>query len=394
MAAPTPAGSSSSGGLTPTVAALAAGVTGTYQQAELQLIQDTAAIIRNGASQGQGVAGRLGMLRILQDVARRIAYRLAAQSGPLAQQVIRTAQAEGTAAAGRQLRQAAERDPRLRGILTRPVVGDGPTALGEWAANAIQLDLQSKLENAALRITAFADDAYRAATAQAATQLVLSNLTPVEAQAAAWRDLTARGVTGFTDQAGRDWNLATYVEMAVRTTAARAFNDGHLARMTQNNVHYFTVSDTGRPCHLCFPWEGQVLSDVHPAGETSTLAADRDELVTFTIAATIDEARAAGLQHPNCGHTFVPYLPGVTKLHPREWGPAQDAAYTASQRLRALERMVRAAKLQQAGALSPADELAAKRRVRALQGRIREHVASTGVMRRPRREQLNLGNHP
>ena len=60
--------------------------------------------------------------------------------------------------------------------------------------------------------------------------------------------------------------------------------------------------------------------------------------------------------------------------------------------LRALERTVRQARQVQAAALTPADRTAAGRDVRAAQANVRAFVNQSGLNRRTRREQLNLGN--
>ena len=37
--------------------------------------------------------------------------------------------------------------------------------------------------------------------------------------------LTAQGITGYTDKAGKNWNLASYVEMATRTAVSQRYDD-------------------------------------------------------------------------------------------------------------------------------------------------------------------------
>lgn len=256
------------------------------------------------------------------------------------------------------------------------------------AVAMIRRDLADSLRAAAQRITRFPDDAYRAATAAAAARQVFGDLTPKGAQEAAWRDLMGQGVTGFTDAAGRDWNLATYTEMAVRTAAARAYRDSAMDRMTQLGTVFFTVSGTGRPCPLCAPWEGTVLA----ATGAGTYQQDGH---TVTVAATVEEATAAGLFHPNCKHTLVGFRPGTTVLTPMPWTEQAEAQYQATQRLRALERAVRAAKAQAETALTPTARASAQAKVRAGQAAIREHTARHGLLRRRTREQPNLGfNQP
>jgi len=261
------------------------------------------------------------------------------------------------------------------------------------SARFIAEDLGKRLDAASQRITRFADDAYRAATVSSALTQVMDKATPAEAQAQAWRELTAKGVTGFTDKTGRQWNLATYVEMATRTAAQKAYNASHKDRLTLAGINYFTISTTGRPCPLCAPWEGKVLAD-RGAGEVTEPNARGGDPVTFHVAATIEEAIAAGLLHCNCKHVLLAFLPGATILQTNQWSAADEEAYQNTQKLRALERAVRASKLQVAGAVTPLDRQRANAAVRAGQARIRDFTNQTGLLRRPRREQLDLGNKP
>jgi hypothetical protein len=100
--------------------------------------------------------------------------------------------------------------------------------------------------------------------------------------------------------------------MATRTATQRAYNASHRDRLTQAGITYFTISTTGRPCPLCAPWEGKVLADVG-AGIATEPDASNGDPVTFAVAATIEEATAAGLFHPNCfpGDVLVTSPTGV-----------------------------------------------------------------------------------
>ena len=282
-------------------------------------------------------------------------------------------------------------------------------ALGGWSpppgyevahdantARILAQELAATLAGAARTIPRFADDAYAAATLGGALSGVVDlpgRLSPAEAQARAWADLTSKGVAGFTDRAGRRWNLASYVEMAVRTATQQAYNASHLDRMTRAGLAYFTISATARPCPLCGPWEGKVLTVTGGAGvATEPHSAGEGGPVTFHVDATLAEAEAAGLMHPNCRHTLVPFLPGVTRLTASTWGDADEAKYRATQRLRYLERRVRAARLQLAGALTPAQESEARSLVRTRAAAARAFADGHGLVNRPRRQRIDLGN--
>jgi hypothetical protein len=254
------------------------------------------------------------------------------------------------------------------------IAGDSHESHAERSARAIREDLQGKLSGLGYRITRFGDDVYQAVTADAASSQVLG-ATPAAAQHEAYESLIRRGIDGFTDTSGRKWELSAYVEMATRTAAQRAFNVSHLDRMQALGIDLFTVPGDGHPCPLCLPWEGAVLS-VGP-----------DDRATATIA----DATASGLFHPRCRHTLSSYIPGVSDLpEPHDWTLDDADRYAESQQQRALERDIRAAKRQLAGALDADMTKKATAAVRQAQANMRAFIDRTGRVRVSRREQLTL----
>lgn len=356
--------------LAETVALLSAALVQAFTQAERDLIAGVAQDARVGLAAAPGSAARLGMLRAMQVTAARIANLLGARIRPLVNDTVREAIRRGDQQALRTLTTVTASHPSLLLQLTRQQP-EPVTPLALATANRIQIDLLSRLTDAQLRITRYPRDAYQAAVARAAQNEILSGKSPAAAQRDAWDDLTARGVTGLTDTRGRQWNLASYVEMATRTAVQRAYNQAHMDRMLAAGIERFTIAPHAHPCPLCQPWEGRVLT--------------ADE---------VDVARGAGLFHPNCTHTVVAYFAGITRIpEAGRWTEADQRRYAATQRLRMLERQVRAAKLQEAGALNDLDRARARRRARAAQAAIREHLQShPTLLRRRRREQLDLGN--
>jgi hypothetical protein len=335
---------------------LAAEIVILYTQAEQQLLANLARI----ADQHDADVRWLLMRRETQ----RVAAVLRARVYPLVQDILTESATLGTAHADAEMKRipAMHRVPLLRSLPLAP-----PDVL------AAVVDLRSKLDATIPQILRFADDAYRAATVTA-LGVIDANGTQALAQQAAWRQLTERGVTGFVDSRGRRWNLASYVEMATRTAVNRTYRAANLTRMVDAGFTTFTVPGDGHPCPLCKPWEHRVLT---LDGPSPTLA----------------EAEAVGLYHPNCRHTLSVYQAGYTKLpQPHEWTEADQTRYDATQRLRALEREVRRHKRAAAGARTQLDAKRAQQRIRATQALIRAHVDKHGLVRRPRREQLDLGN--
>lgn len=100
------------------------------------------------------------------------------------------------------------------------------------------------------------------------------------------------GITAFIDKRGRKWNMATYCEMLARTSTAQIFHQGKTNEYLAHGEDLVIVTHHTPTCDKCAKWGGKVLS---LTGETKGYP-------------TIDEARAAGLFHPNCRHTYSLYM--------------------------------------------------------------------------------------
>src|SRR5690606_9198487 len=148
------------------------------------------------------------------------------------------------------------------------------------------------------------------------------------------------------------------------------------------------VSQAPEECPLCRPWERKILvrSGLGGAREVQVEHAVEDgEMVTVRVAGSLEEARSAGLMHPNCRHTVSAYLPGVSRVPKAQ---ASRGTYEQSQQQRYLERQVRKWKRHAEAAIDEKDRKTANARVRAYQAKIRELVDESGLPRKPHREQL------
>lgn len=229
-------------------------------------------------------------------------------------------------------------------------------------------------------------DSYREVMAGPVVDVLLGTKTRLRAAQVAWEHLLAKGVTGFTDKRGRDWELASYTEMATRTAVSHASIEGHLGRLTQAGAELVIVSNAPEECKRCRPWESQVLAINGPTGPRVMEHAIKDDvMVPVDVKGTVAQAITAGLMHPNCRHRLAMWLPGVTKSETHTQDPKGDKD---RQRLRELERRLRKAKLKRDAAIDPAAEQALGKRVRDLQAQIREHVRVSGAQRQPQREQI------
>src|SRR5690606_28850709 len=292
--------------------------------------------------------------------------------------------AELSAAVGSTGRTAATVAPTTSLVAPRVSAGAG-------AAVAIRADLTSTLQDVTRRVLRFPDDVYRRAVGRFATDVPLGRGTTHTAQLGAWRSLLGRGVTGFVDKSGRRWALSSYVEMATRSATRRAYDDSKVTAMQDNGVNLVSIVVGAGSCERCARWSGKILrTDAGPTGRLRVPNAAGDGEVTVTVAATLDQAKAAGWRHPNCRCSTVAYLPGLSVITDvTHYDPDAEADRA---KLRYLERETRKAKIAAMAAVSPEDQKAANARVRALQARIRDHVADTGLVRQRNREQIDLGN--
>lgn len=101
-------------------------------------------------------------------------------------------------------------------------------------------------------------------------------------------ELADKGVTGFKDRSGKNWNMTTYTRMVARTTTMEAHLEGTKNRLMELDWDLVKVSSHHGACPLCVPWEGKILS---LSGKTKGYP-------------TLDEAKADGLFHPNCRHAY------------------------------------------------------------------------------------------
>ncbi|MFE9217144.1 phage minor capsid protein [Streptomyces lavendulae] len=240
------------------------------------------------------------------------------------------------------------------------------------------------------------EDGYRQVIAESSATPLLGVDTRRQATHSAMARFADRGLRSFVDRRGRSWQMTSYAEMAVRTAVGRAAVEAHGDKLRAAGIALVIVSNAPHECPLCKPFEGKVLSLDGPGGARTIEmqhATDDDRTVQVHVAGTLDDARRAGLQHPNCRHSTSAFLPGVTRA-PVEHSEEPDR-YATSQRQRAIERAIRKWKNRSSAAMTPEAKKAAEARVRAYQGKMREHLARhPELIRRREREQPGAGNIP
>lgn len=370
------------------VDAIAASVADIYREAETALAGLVGRHLAAGLD-SPTAERKLGGVRALRRGAQAIISALEADSGTATRQALADAYRHGWTSALADL--PARWFPRSGiGQAARAALADTPGfGFVEALAGALHRDF-GKVHNNILRDTM---DAYRSVQAAAAARIITGAQTRRQAAQSAWARLVSRGITGFTDRAGRRWRLSSYVEMATRTNAQRAATTAQVDRLDTLGVELVSVSDSVQECPLCRPFEGRILrTSPGPLAVEVEHALQDGVMVQVEAYDTLDGARAAGLFHPNCRHSVSAYLPGVSKPKP---GQADPEGHKARERQRELERKIRRNKEQAAAALTPEATKAAGAKVRAAQGELRDHLAAHPELKRLRyREQIGAGNIP
>lgn len=364
--------------VSPTLAEnLAATVLDLYLDAEQALLRRIARALNQGIDAPAWAERQLLAVQAYRAQAARVLTELERTGAQAVGDAVRTAFNRGTAAA---LVDLGDLDPAGPIDLSRVLPG-------ARAVEALAAETVAAVGATHTRILRTTIDIYRAVVAETASRTLTGVETRRETAQAVLDRFARRGVTGFVDRAGRNWDLASYAEMAVRSATARAAVDGHSAKLAASGHDLVVVSDAPQECKLCRPWEGKVLS--LSGGTVGVIEREHATVdgraVRVNVAGTLAQARSAGLYHPGCRHSHSLYLPGVTRPPTATADPQGDAD---RQRLRALERRVRAAKRLEAVALDEAAKRAARAKVRDGQAAIRQHVATSSAKRQPAREQI------
>jgi len=181
-------------------------------------------------------------------------------------------------------------DVMLKDIGATVIAGFG--AIHQQAAQVLAENTFQRLEDVVQVIGRQVNDIYR--------ELALENVRGTVVGYDIWKQtatryreqLAERGVTGFKDRSGRMWNMRTYTEMVARTTTMEAHLQGTANRLIEQGHDLIKVSTHRGACEKCVPWQGTILSIT---GKTEGYP-------------TLEEAKAAGLFHPNCRHAYGLYI--------------------------------------------------------------------------------------
>lgn len=226
-----------------------------YEEAELRIIDLIASRLKKGAEAPDWAVRKLQELALTKRQIKKELDKLAPEAAAQVSQLLRDNYERG---------QAEALDTLIRAKMATPYPGviQASKEMSKLLSETTQSILES--HNRILRST---DDAYRKIVSGAASDLLLGTGTRSDMIQRGLNEFADKGITGFVDKRGRNWEMRAYVEIAAGTAAHRASTQGHLEKLKENGHNLVVVSDHKGECDQCRKWEGEVLA-IEPVQDT------------------------------------------------------------------------------------------------------------------------------
>ena len=132
------------------------------------------------------------------------------------------------------------------------------------------------------------DDVFRQVALEHAKGSVMGYQTTRQVAKNIREDLAKRGITGFVDKAGHEWDMRRYAKVLAQETTNQSFRQGTINRFQEKGHDLVRLSSHSGSCPRCTPYEGRTFSLTGSDKEFPSL----------------DEARASGVFHPGCMHVI------------------------------------------------------------------------------------------
>lgn len=185
------------------------------------------------------------------------------------------------------------------------------------------------------------------------------------------KDFLAAGLNCVEYSNGNRVNIASYTEMALRTSSAEVTRQAN-GDVRDEFGEYLVVSNViGMTCPYCQKWQGRVMiDDVYSSGQPDGKHP------------TVSEAKTDHFLHPNCRHQLYMYIPGVTKVADLPDNVETKEHYKAEQKQRYYEREIRKYKRLRDGAVDPENRRSYDARVKEWTAKHNQHLKEHEYLRR------------
>ena len=256
-----------------------------------------------------------------------------------------------------------EADPAMHGIIM---------AWQETAKNQMNLAMATMLEQTG--------QLYVDTINRTTLQVLTGAMSGREALVKTVKEWAASGIPSIVDRAGRQWTTEAYSNMVIRTNTTRVATEVQFKRAKEYGADLIEVSSHAGARPLCAPYQGKIFSISGKSEKYPPLS-------------STSYGEPAGLFGINCGHMQYPFFQGISRQTYAPTGDAEENAeqYQESQKQRAIERSIRAAKRELGTLEALGDQKAiaeAKSKIRERQAVMREFIAETGRTRQRAREAI------
>jgi len=145
-----------------------------------------------------------------------------------------------------------------------PLVGKevraGFGAIHQQAVEVLADNAYSRLENVVHVVGRNVDDIYRKVALEAVKGSVIGSKTTRQAAKQIREELAERGITGFVDKAGHEWNMRRYAKVLAQETTNQSFRQGTINRLQEHGHDLVRISTHAGSCPLCTPHQGRTFS--------------------------------------------------------------------------------------------------------------------------------------
>lgn len=237
-------------------------------------------------------------------------------------------------------------------------------------------EMQESFQSAEGSVYRKAEDIYKKTIFNTSVPLAAGAVTLPQAIDKAASKFLNMGINCITYSDGKQMNIASYAEMALRTANQRATFLAEGQKRDETGQHLVMVSTHANTCEKCLPWQGQILIDdvfSHPT---------KEYIVSHSQYKLLSEAKEAGLLHPNCRHSIFTYIPGITG-QPLIIDPVNALrVYNAEKKQRELENAIRKSKRRITGLMDSKNIQDEKQNLKSLRLQLRNHLAINPELRR------------
>lgn len=258
--------------------------------------------------------------------------------------------------------------------------------INDMKLDALIKSTMSDMEKAEYAVLRMTEDVYRQIIFKAQVYYNSGADTLWKAVDMAVKDFLSAGINCIEYKNGARVNIASYVEMALRTANKRANLMGSANKREEWGIHTVKVTSHNSACPMCVQWQGKVyIDDVYGKGTKEESRATGYPLLSVAV--------AGGMFHPNCKNGLSTYYEGVNQPPKEPTAEEKEEMvrrYNLQQEQRKCERNIRKYKRLEAGCIDKEDAQKYKEKKELWTDEYKKLIAENPDVLRKEPARLNL----